>query len=428
MEKIDYISLYFLTLISLYFMFNGYSIISKNKYKFNFRNIVLLLISTLFFVINTSVNFMISKTLISFFIFITFCKFIFKNDIRTTVSSSLICFLLMLFNDFIMSVFIILIPKLSYVQFDCSDIAKGLFTLIVSFSTYLCCKIKIFKKVNNMVIELSKNNYVYLLLIFLTVTFVISIATKFSLDYNYQQYFLDVTVLGLFLFLLLFALLKNYKANKESNEKETLLSFISEYEKIIDKNRINKHEMLNNLIILKSFKNKNTKEYNKVLDDLIVMYDNNSEAAVKNISKLPTGLKGILYYKINDMKKKNINLNINISKRVSSPLEKLDADEYVILSKVLGIVMDNALEAALKTNDKIVFIDVFEQNGQVIIILENSYNNDINMEALRKKNFSTKGKNRGLGLYIANMLLKKSKHITMNQYVNGMFTTKIIIE
>ena len=136
----------------------------------------------------------------------------------------------------------------------------------------------------------------------------------------------------------------------------------------------------------------------------------------------------ILYYKINDMKKKNINLNINISKRVSSPLEKLDADEYVILSKVLGIVMDNALEAALKTNDKIVFIDVFEQNGQVIIILENSYNNDINMEALRKKNFSTKGKNRGLGLYIANMLLKKSKHITMNQYVNGMFTTKIIIE
>ena len=67
MEKIDYISLYFLTLISLYFMFNGYSIISKNKYKFNFRNIVLLLISTLFFVINTSVNFMISKTLISFF-------------------------------------------------------------------------------------------------------------------------------------------------------------------------------------------------------------------------------------------------------------------------------------------------------------------------------------------------------------------------
>ena len=32
MEKIDYISLYFLTLISLYFMFNGYSIISKNKY------------------------------------------------------------------------------------------------------------------------------------------------------------------------------------------------------------------------------------------------------------------------------------------------------------------------------------------------------------------------------------------------------------
>ena len=428
MEKIDYIALFVSGFISLFGMYIGYAVISGSKFKMSFENVVLIVISTVVFVLNTCFNFIVSRTLISFFIFITFCKFIFKNDMRTTVSSSLICFLLMLFNDFIMSVFIILIPKLSYVQFNGSGIAKGLFTLIVSFSTYMCCKMKFVKKVNNMVIELSKNNYIYLLLIFLTVTFVIAIATKFSLDYNYQQYFLDVTVLTLFLFLLFFALFKNYKANKESNEKDTLLSFISKYEKIIDENRINKHEMLNNLIILKSFKNKNTKEYNKVLDDLIVMYDNNSEAAVKNISKLPTGLKGILYYKINDMRKKNINLNINISKRVSSPLEKLAADEYVILSKVLGIVMDNALEAALKTDDKIVFIEVFEQNGQVIIILENSYNNDVNIETLRKKNFSTKGKNRGLGLYIANMLLKKSKHITMTQYTEEMFMTKIVIE
>ncbi len=428
MEKIDYVVLFISGFISLFGMYIGYAAISGSKFKMNFKNVVLIVISTVIFVLNTCFNFIVSRTLISFFIFITSCKLIFKNDMRTTVSSSLICFLLMLFNDFIMSVFIILIPKLSYVQFNGSGIAKGLFTLIVSFSTYMCCKMKFVKKVNNIVIELSKNNYIYLLLIFLTVTFVIAIATKFSLDYNYQQYFLDVTVLSLFLFLLLFALFKNYKANKESNEKDTLLSFISKYEKIIDENRINKHEMLNNLIILKSFKNKNTKEYNKVLDDLIVMYDNNSEAAVKNISKLPTGLKSILYYKINDMREKNINLNINISKRVSSPLEKLDADEYVILSKVLGIVMDNALEAALRTDDKVVFTEVFEQNGQVIIILENSYNNDVNMENIRKKNFSTKGKNRGLGLYIANMLLKKSKHITMNQYADEMFTTKIVIE
>ena len=114
MEKIDYIALFISGFISLFGMYIGYAVISGRKFKISFENVVLIVISAFVFVLNTCFNFIVSRTLISFFIFITFCKFIFKNDMRTTVSSSLICFLLMLFNDFIMSVFIILIPKLSY--------------------------------------------------------------------------------------------------------------------------------------------------------------------------------------------------------------------------------------------------------------------------------------------------------------------------
>lgn len=260
------------------------------------------------------------------------------------------------------------------------------------------------------------------------ILFIIILSTKLSLDYNYQKYFFNIILLLIFLFFLVFAFIKNHLAQKEKQEKETLLEFISKYEKIIDENRINKHEMLNNLIILRSFEDKNTEEYNKVLDDLIVTYDNNSDACIKNISKLPTGLKGILYYKINDMRNKNINLNINISKRVSSPLEKLPLDEYVILSRIIGIVMDNALEASIKSKEKFVMIEVFEQNDNVIIIIENSYNNKVNVNDLKKKNFSTKGKSRGLGLYIANILLKKSKHIEMTQHAEELFITKLTIK
>ena len=401
MENIDYIALYLTTFASLIAMYMGYGFISGTKLKINFKAIVVLLISTALFILNTCFNIIVSKTLISFFIFVIFSKLTFHDDMRTTVSSSLLCFLIMLFSEFILTAFIVVITKFTYLEFNNNGIIKGIFTIIVSAITYFTCRLNFVKRANDKLIELSKNNYVYLLLIFLTI---------------------------IFASILSFALFKNYKANKESDEKETLLEFISEYEKIIDENRVNKHEMLNNLIILKSFKNKNSKEYNKVLDDLIVTYDNNSDACVKNISKLPTGLKGILYYKVNDMRKKGINLNINISKRVSSPLEKLPADEYVILSKILGIVMDNALEASLKSEEKIIMIEVFEKNGNVIISIENTYTNKVNINDLKKKNFSTKGKNRGLGLYIANMLLKKSKHITMEQKAEELFTTIITIK
>ena len=428
MENIDYIVLYISGIISLLPMYMGYSFISGNKFEFTLKNIILVLISTALFVLNTCFNIIVSKTLISFFIFVIFSKLIFHDDMRTTISSSLLCFLIMLFSEFMLTAFIVVITKFTYLEFNNNGIIKGIFTIIVSAITYFTCRLNFVKRANDKLIELSKNNYVYLLLIFLTITFVITLSTKLAIDYNYQKYILDVIVLIIFASILLFALFKNYKANKESDEKENLLEFISKYEKIIDENRINKHEMLNNLIILRSFKNKNSKEYNKVLDDLIVTYDNNSDACVKNISKLPTGLKGILYYKVNDMRKKGINLNINISKRVSSPLEKLPADEYVILSKILGIVMDNALEASLKSEQKIIMIEVFEENGNVIITIENTYANKVNIDDLKKKNYSTKGKGRGLGLYIANILLKKSKHITMEQKAEKLFTTIITIK
>lgn len=428
MENIDYIVLYISGIISLLPMYMGYSFISGNKFEFTLKNIILVLISTALFVLNTCFNIIVSKTLISFFIFVIFSKLIFHDDMRTTISSSLLCFLIMLFSEFMLTAFIVVITKFTYLEFNNNGIVKGLFTIIVSAITYFTCRFKFIKRANDKLIELSKNNYVYLLLIFLTITFVITLSTKLAIDYNYQKYILDVIVLIIFASILSFALFKNYKAKKESDEKENLLEFISKYEKIIDENRINKHEMLNNLIILRSFKNKNSKEYNKVLDDLIVTYDNNSDACVKNISNLPTGLKGILYYKVNDMRKKGINLNINISKRVSSPLEKLPADEYVILSKILGIVMDNALEASLKSEQKIIMIEVFEENGNVIITIENTYANKVNIDDLKKKNYSTKCKGRGLGLYIANILLKKSKHITMEQKAEKLFTTIITIK
>lgn len=92
MENIDYIALYISGIISLLPMYMGYSFISGNKFEFTLKNIILVLISTALFVLNTCFNIIVSKTLISFFIFVIFSKLIFHDDMRTTISSSLLCF------------------------------------------------------------------------------------------------------------------------------------------------------------------------------------------------------------------------------------------------------------------------------------------------------------------------------------------------
>ncbi len=420
--------LYLFNLVSTYFMFLGYSFISKEKFKYNFKNIVFVIILAFLFLLNKKFNIVVSSVLTSIILLLLFSKIIFKNNIRNTIVYALTYYLILSVYDFIFSFFFYWLNAIIDPDLSQNYLIMGGFTLLITFLTSLFCKLKFVRKFSDLIINLSKNNYVNVLVISLIILFIVILSTKLSLEYDYEKFLFNLLLLSVFLFFIVFAFIKNHLAQKEKQEKETLLEFISEYEKIIDENRINKHEMLNNLIILRSFEDKNTEEYNKVLDDLIVTYDNNSDACIKNISKLPTGLKGILYYKINDMRNKNINLNVNISKRVSSPLEKLPLDEYVILSRIIGIVMDNALEASIKSKEKFVMIEVFEQNDNVIIIIENSYNNKVDVNDLKKKNFSTKGKSRGLGLYIANMLLKKSKHIEMTQHAEELFITKLTIK
>ena len=420
--------LYLFNLVSTYFMFLGYSFISKEKFKYNFKNIVCVIITSTLFLINNNHNSTIIKVPIIILNLLIFFKIVFNGRLRNIVIYTFTLYLALVFFDFMFSFIFHWLNAITAPDLSRNYLIMGGFTLLITFLTSLFCKLKFVRKFSDLIINLSKNNYVNVLVISLIILFIVILSTKLSLEYDYEKFLFNLLLLSVFLFFIVFAFVKNYLAQKEKQEKETLLEFISKYEKIIDENRINKHEMLNNLIILRSFEDKNTEEYNKVLDDLIVTYDNNSDACIKNISKLTTGLKGILYYKINDMRNKNINLNVNISKRVSSPLEKLPLDEYVILYRIIGIVMDNALEASIKSKEKFVMIEVFEQNDNVIIIIENSYNNKVNINDLKKKNFSTKGKSRGLGLYIANMLLKKSKHIEMTQHAEELFITKLTIK
>ena len=428
MGNINYVVLYLFSLLSTFLIYQGYSFLSTSKFKFNVKNITILLVFSLLFLLNNNYNFIISKGVISILLLLISIKIIFNDNVRKSVICTLIFYLILAIFDFIFSFVFYWFNEITITDISQECLIVGSFSLVLTFMATMVCKMKSVKEICKKIIEISKSSHINITIIFLTIFFIIILSTKLSLEYNFQKYFLDTLLLLIFLFFFVFALVKNYLAQKEKREKEVLLDFISKYEKIIDENRENKHEMLNNLIILKSFDDRNDSEYDKVINELIVRYGKNSGETVKNISKLPKGLKGILYYKMNDMKQKHINLTVSISQRVSSPLEKLETEEYVILSKIVGIIMDNALEAALKSKDKSVFIEVYEQNGIVIMVIENSCDSIVNVNDIKKKNFSTKGTGRGLGLHIAELLLKKSKHITMSQHSTDVFITKITIE
>ena len=91
-------------------------------------------------------------------------------------------------------------------------------------------------------------------------------------------------------------------------------------------------------------------------------------------------------------------------------------------TRILGILMDNAIEAAMECNNKIVHVTFRKEDSRhrYLMVIENTYlNKDIDTERIFEKSYSTKSKktNSGLGLWEVRQILKRNNNLNL-------FTTK----
>ena len=426
----DYILLGFGTFFSSYVSIEGYNLISERKtFRLSGKNIFLLILMSLFLIVNIYFNKYINKAIVSLFVCFAFSKIIFKENNKYAIIKTLICYVFIAIYELLFSVFISYGLNMSFEEFNYHSTYKFLFSLIVMLLCLLTYNLNYLKKVASKINKLAYQNALNVFAILSFNIAVIYMVTKYSIDFTSKTYFVNLVLLAVFLVLISIVIHDNIKSQKEIEKTETLLDFISKYEKIIDDDRINRHEMLNNLLILKSFKKKNTIEFSKMLDDFISLYDKKGQYTIKNIYKLPSGLKGILYYKIKDINCDNLKILINVSKEVSIPLEKLNHKEYVSLCKILGIVADNSFEASEDSDEKEVSINIYKEKDYIIMDIENTFKNKVELDKLNSKHYSTKGKGRGLGLFIADMIIRKSENITMSQkIIDNRFLTQIKIK
>lgn len=84
-------------------------------------------------------------------------------------------------------------------------------------------------------------------------------------------------------------------------------------------------------------------------------------------------------------------------------------------TRILGILMDNAIEAACECDNKYIHVEIRndDSRNRQLLIVENTFKNkDINVDKIYEKGYSTKPHNTGLGLWEVEKILKKNKNIT----------------
>ena len=96
-------------------------------------------------------------------------------------------------------------------------------------------------------------------------------------------------------------------------------------------------------------------------------------------------------------------------------LDKLKINTYEF-SRILGILIDNAIEESEKCEDKIVKITCVRENrnNRAVITVQNTYlNKDVNIEKIFEKGESGKENHSGIGLWEVRNYIKKSKNLDL---------------
>lgn len=94
-----------------------------------------------------------------------------------------------------------------------------------------------------------------------------------------------------------------------------------------------------------------------------------------------------------------LELGINVEVEILEEISHVKMD-MIDLARILGIFLDNAIEAALETEQpKLQFAAINFENKKVFIIANTFVDKGIPIAALKEEGVSTKGENRGIGLF-----------------------------
>ncbi|MBU3214894.1 GHKL domain-containing protein [Clostridium estertheticum] len=125
--------------------------------------------------------------------------------------------------------------------------------------------------------------------------------------------------------------------------------------------------------------------------------------------KIPE-IKGVVSSKLITAQHKEINVFIDIIE----PIEDINID-IIDICKILGIILDNAIEASGDCENPLIKFAIINKKRSVIIIVINQcLENTPPIYKLFEKEFSTKGKNRGLGLNNLKEIINSYNNVSLD--------------
>lgn len=350
------------------------------------------------------------KTIIICIINVFLYKFIFKISIKKSIFLSFIYLIILIILElaelFVITELLKISKEFCYNTYAGTIISNTLICIIFIIITYFFKDI-LRKTINNKIENNTKIIIFSILISICTGMFFFTIIKTYTFNSDVLLYLIAIIILLIVLFSLIKQTIEN---NKLTKKYDKLLEFMTTYENEIEKQRVLRHETKNEFLTIKAKINdkQKNKEIITYIDEILKEKITVKQEEYAKFGYLPAnGIKGLCYLKTQEAQDKGLSTNINISKRIKkSNIYNLNIKEQRNLGKILGVLLDNAIEASLSSKDKQFGIEVYlNLNKECQIIISNSYDGAIDLNKIGKEKFSTKGKNRGHGLLLVKQIV-----------------------
>lgn len=395
-----------------YFYYN----ISDSKKSLNFKTILIFIFGDLFLSIIKYYN----LTILSVISYFLYCPFLFYSLNPLKYKKFIFYFVLIWLSAMLLDFLSMVILSVLNLFFTL-DVHHLIFTILPSMLVSIILVIfsnnsfvkKFVMKFSSYFAKAEMIDFMLFLFIF----YILVLACV--LAFNIQNITIIWLVIALFIISSLFVILfiKN-RLDKYENKVflETLKENNNFYVSMDVENRIFKHNLMAKMLVIKSVSNKRARE---MIDELLKEFNTNVDFS-QHMYDIPYGINGIIYQKLYPYVDK---LDVKIDNRINDDIfDFLKARRYNVFVEKMVISLDNAIESSLNSIEKLLVINLFATDTEVIMEIKNSFDNSLNIDEIGTLNYSTKGSKRGLGLF--SIFRNKEANVKL-KIVNNLFVVKI---
>lgn len=274
-------------------------------------------------------------------------------------------------------------------------------------------------------------NRIYMIfLLSLIVIFFITIYFYLPSTVNSLDHMLTVSYLVMLYFLAFIAVIilitisiareMQYRRNKK--EVEDYYKYTLQIEKINNRMRKFRHDYINILSTMSEYlREEDIEGLKQYFSDHITPLKSNFEMntlQLNGIDQLKVHeIKGLITTKILQAQENHIEISVEVADEITQiNMELID------LSRALGIIMDNAIEASLNIENPMIQIAFIKTDNSVLIIIMNKAPKNLpKLHTLFKEGFSTKGGNRGLGLSTLKEITDNTENVLLDTTIENQY-------